>query len=113
MPGLVQLLAIPGLGPKRVQHLYQELGIQTLEQLSEAASQGRIRHLRGFGAETENRLLKAAQGSVGERRLPLAWVAPLAQRLCEYLQDFPGCGPPPWPAACVACAIRSAISICW
>ncbi|WP_248795489.1 DNA polymerase/3'-5' exonuclease PolX [Pseudomonas sp. MWU13-2105] len=90
MPGLVQLLAIPGLGARRVQHLYQELGIQTLAQLREAARNGRIRQLRGFGEQMETHLLKATQGAVGEQRLPLARVMPLARRLCEYLQQFPG-----------------------
>lgn len=90
-PGLVELLSIAGLGPKRVRHLYHDLGIETAQQLCEAARQGRIRHLPGFGEKMETRLLSAAQQGIGkEHRLPLAFVEPVARRLIEYLQQLAG-----------------------
>ena len=90
-PGLVELLSIAGLGPKRVRHLYHDLGIETAQQLCEAARQGRIRHLPGFGEKMETRLLSAAQKGIGsDRRLPLAFVEPVAHRLIEYLQQLAG-----------------------
>jgi DNA polymerase (family 10) len=90
-PGLVELLSIAGLGPKRVKHLYHDLGIETAQQLCQAAKQGRIRHVPGFGEKMEARLLHAAQKGIGrDRRLPLAFVAPVAHRLAEYLQQIPG-----------------------
>ncbi|WP_347927375.1 DNA polymerase/3'-5' exonuclease PolX [Pseudomonas helvetica] len=89
--GLVELLSIAGLGPKRVKHLYHDLGIETAQQLCQAAKDGRIRHLPGFGEKMEARLLNAAQKGIGrDRRLPLAFVAPVALRLTEYLQQLPG-----------------------
>lgn len=89
--GLVELLSIADLGPKRVKHLYHDLGIETIEQLCQAAKQGRIRQLAGFGEKMEARLLRAAQKGIGrEHRLPLAVVAPLAQGLAEYLKQLPG-----------------------
>lgn len=89
--GLAQLLSIAGLGPKRVRHLYHDLGIETAQQLCLAAQQGRIRHLPGFGEKMEARLLSAAQkGLSKDRRLPLAHVEPLAERLARYLQQIPG-----------------------
>jgi len=60
-PGLVELLSIAGLGPKRIKHLYHGLGIETAQQLCEAAEQGHIRHVPGFGERLEARLLSAAQ----------------------------------------------------
>ena len=90
-PGLAQLLSIAGLGPKRVRHLYHDLGIETAQQLCQAAQQGRIRHLPGFGEKMEARLLSAAQKGIGkDRRLPLAHVVPLAERLAQYLRQIPG-----------------------
>lgn len=89
--GLAQLLSIAGLGPKRVRHLYHDLGIETVQQLCLAAEQGRIRHLPGFGEKLEARLLSAAQKGIGkDRRLPLAHVEPLAARLARYMEQIPG-----------------------
>lgn len=90
-PGLAELLSIAGLGPKRVKHLYHDLGIETAQQLCQAAQQGRIRHLPGFGEKMEARLLSAAQKGIGkDRRLPLAHVEPLAHQLAQYLEQIPG-----------------------
>lgn len=57
--GLQELHQIPGLGPKRISTLYRELGIHTLEELRQAAEQGRVRHLPGFGYTAESRILHA------------------------------------------------------
>ena len=51
--GLVELLHIPGLGPKRVAILYHELDVQTPQQLLRAIKDGRLHQLRGFGEKTE------------------------------------------------------------
>ena len=55
-PAVAELLRIPGLGPKRVRMLYQELEVQTLDQLLRAARDGRVRELPGFGAKTAQNL---------------------------------------------------------
>ncbi|MGY2960267.1 DNA polymerase (family 10) [Pseudomonas sp. TE36184] len=90
-PGLVELLSIAGLGPKRIKHLYHGLGIETAQQLCEAAEQGHIRHVPGFGERLEARLLSAAQKGLGkDRRLPLGVVEPVALQLIEYLHQLPG-----------------------
>ncbi|MFB6261473.1 MAG: DNA polymerase/3'-5' exonuclease PolX [Thiohalorhabdaceae bacterium] len=58
---LSDLMHIKGLGPKRVKTLYQELGIDSFDDLEAAARQGRIRELEGFGAKTEESLLGQAE----------------------------------------------------
>jgi DNA polymerase (family X) len=58
-PGLVEMTKLPGLGPKRARRLYEELGIDSLERLQEAASAGRISELKGFGPKAEQALLEA------------------------------------------------------
>src|SRR4051795_2430519 len=47
-PGLVDMTRLPGLGPKRARRLYDELGIDSLPALREAAEQERLRGVRGF-----------------------------------------------------------------
>ena len=64
-PTILDLLHLQGVGPKTVATLYRELGIRTLEDLRAAATDGRIRRLRGMGIRKEALILKALE----ERRL--------------------------------------------
>lgn len=85
------LLAIPGLGPKRVRALHQELGIQTLEQLLEAARQGRIHAVHGFGAKTEQQILEATTERLSQaRRVRLSSAAQVSDALLAELRAVPG-----------------------
>lgn len=58
---ITDLLQLPGLGPKRVKALYHHLDVQNLEQLHQAAQDGLIRKLPGFGEKTELNILKAIE----------------------------------------------------
>jgi DNA polymerase (family X) len=58
-PGLVEMTKLPGLGPKRARRLHEELGIDSLDSLTEAATAGRISELKGFGDKAEQALLEA------------------------------------------------------
>ena len=55
---LVTLLDVEGLGPKKVARLWRELGITTLDELKAAAEAQQIRQLKGFGAKSEEKILK-------------------------------------------------------
>lgn len=89
-PAVAQLLRIPGLGPKRVRLLYQELEVQTLDQLLRAARDGRIRELRGFGPKIESRIVQAAQAHLGQaRRFKLVVAAQYAEPLVAHLKSVP------------------------
>jgi DNA polymerase (family 10) len=55
---LVELLQIPGLGPKTVRQLHQELGIENLHGLREAAESGRLRTVRGMSERAEGLVLE-------------------------------------------------------
>src|SRR6478609_1245434 len=57
-PTLVEILEIPGLGPKTVRQLNTELGIETVEDLRRAAEEGRLRTVRGMSARTEALVLE-------------------------------------------------------
>ena len=57
-PGLVALLRIPGLGPKKIKALHDELSIESLADLRKAGDSGAIAKLKGFGAKTETKILE-------------------------------------------------------
>jgi len=66
--GVVQMLRIPGLGPKKAKAL-QDAGITSLEQLKEACESGTVAAMKGFGAKTATKILEglAFLGQVGNR----------------------------------------------
>ncbi|MCX7900597.1 MAG: type-X family DNA polymerase, partial [Methylocystis sp.] len=89
--GLLDMLRLPGIGPKRVKTLYDELHIENLEQLAEAARAGRIRQIKGFGEKIEASILRAIEAKRSEgRRFRRAVVAPRAEALCAHLRAVPG-----------------------
>ncbi len=90
-PVLTDLLAIPGLGPKRVKTIYHELDVQTVEQLHRAAQDKRIRGLPGFGEKTERQILEATEAQ-GKRpvRTKLAVAGQYVEALLDYLKAVPG-----------------------
>ncbi len=57
-PGLVALLRIPGLGPKKIKALHDTLSIDSLADLREAGESGAIAKLKGFGTKTEAKILE-------------------------------------------------------
>ena len=89
--GLDELLRLPGLGPKRVRALYEELHVHTLPQLLRAARDGRIRTLPGFGARSEERIAAAIDKHLGSvKRFKLAIAAQYADALLAHLKQAPG-----------------------
>ncbi|MGH3019893.1 MAG: DNA polymerase/3'-5' exonuclease PolX [Gaiellaceae bacterium] len=56
--GLVEVMHVPGLGPKTARKLWEELGVDSLDGLRAAAEQERLRELPGLGAKSEEKVLK-------------------------------------------------------
>src|SRR5258706_492118 len=54
--GLVEMLNIPGLGPKKVKALNDKLGLETVEQLEAACKSGKVSELDGFGEKTQSKI---------------------------------------------------------
>lgn len=63
--GILELLRIPGLGPRRVRQLRDELGVKSRDELRTALEEGRVRSLPGFGQKTEERLLRRVDSDGG------------------------------------------------
>ena len=87
--GLLEILEIQGLGPKRVQKIYEELGTTTLDQLAEQARSGALSDLSGIGPKTEETVLeeieRLSQRS-GRTPLPAAWstASSIRDRLADH-----------------------------
>lgn len=89
--GLPLLLRLPGLGPKRVKMLYDQLHVGSLESLRQAAESGRIRGLPGFGERTEQRILDAVLAGLGQtQRFRLSVASQYADGLTAYLRRVSG-----------------------
>jgi DNA polymerase (family 10) len=80
------LTRIEGVGPKTVGTLYEELGVQTLDDLEAAAEAGEIREVYGFGPKTEENILAGIDFArqAHERQL-LARALPRGDRVREFL----------------------------
>jgi DNA polymerase (family 10) len=89
--GLTRLMAVPGLGPKRVGLLHRELGVETPEDLQAAAAEGRIRALKGFGPKLEAQMAASLEELQAlARRRPIAAVEPLVEDLLARLRAAAG-----------------------
>ncbi|HYR69116.1 MAG TPA: DNA polymerase/3'-5' exonuclease PolX, partial [Candidatus Dormibacteraeota bacterium] len=89
-PGYLEMIRVPGLGPKRVRLLGETLGIKSLAELKHAAETGEIRKLKGFGEQSEKKILDgiAFLEAGGGRRLA-ADVRPVAEELRKRLRKLP------------------------
>ncbi|DAC58258.1 MAG TPA: DNA polymerase/3'-5' exonuclease PolX [Candidatus Poseidoniaceae archaeon] len=56
-PGLIEMLGIPGLGPKRIKIMNEELGVESITTLKQAALDNSIAGLKGFGAKSQQKML--------------------------------------------------------
>jgi len=89
-PGLIEMLEIPGLGPKKIQALNQKLGIDSVGKLEAACKSGKVAGLDGFGEKTQANILEGI-----ERRRTYAskhWLndaLSAAELLLENLREHP------------------------
>jgi DNA polymerase (family 10) len=90
--GLVEITRIPGLGPKRAKLLHDELGIESIDQLRDAAEAGQLKDVKGFGKKAEENLLAAfaagADGRPGARMI-LSKALPVGEELVATLRNHP------------------------
>jgi DNA polymerase (family X) len=88
---LVEVTRVPGLGAKTAKRIYDEIGVENLVQLKEAAEQGQIASIRGLGPKTEENILASLEGvtedGIGERLL-LSNVLPIAEEIRGDLVDL-------------------------
>ncbi|HEY2106673.1 MAG TPA: DNA polymerase/3'-5' exonuclease PolX [Candidatus Binataceae bacterium] len=87
-PGLIELLRLPSLGPKRVRLLADQLRIRDLGDLKQAIEAGALRTVRGFGPKMEQQLTQALAGEkpAAAARLMLAQAAQSADALLKFMR---------------------------
>jgi DNA polymerase (family X) len=90
-PGLVEMLRLPGVGPKKIKSLFDQLQIDSLAKLKEACDQGKVAALKGFGAKTQQKILDgiAFLGQAGDR-VRLDQAEAVAEALLAGLRNVPG-----------------------
>lgn len=86
--GVVEMMQVPDMGPKKARRLWEELEITSVEELKSAAEAGQLRKLKGFGAKSEEKILKGIEllAKRGDDRTPIGEARPLAMSLVEGLQ---------------------------
>lgn len=88
--GLLDMLRISGFGPKRIRHVYDELGVDSIDKLKAACDDGRVASLKGFGDKSAAKIKKGIEflDKTGKRvLLPIA--LELADRLRQALEGHP------------------------
>lgn len=88
---VIELMRIPGLGPKRAKQLFDELAVTSIDDLEEAIAEGRLAGLAGFGDKTvENITAGIERYRTLSARILLADALPLAEKLAAELRALPG-----------------------
>ena len=84
-PAVADLLRIPGLGPKRVRRLRDDLGVDSRADLKRAAEAGEVQALDGFGETMEQNILDGLAQMSDEARWLLARVEPVVASLHDHM----------------------------
>ncbi|MBN1595656.1 DNA polymerase/3'-5' exonuclease PolX [candidate division FCPU426 bacterium] len=88
---LLEMISIPGLGPKRARRVWENLSIHSIPDLKAAAENGKIRTLPGFGAKLEEQIQKGIAFRESQyNRILWSEAEIIARSLCAYLENIPG-----------------------
>jgi len=90
--GVRELTRIPALGPKRAMQLYRDLQISSVDELTAAIKDGRLRDLKGFGPKSEDRILHGIEiMEQAALRVPLNVAMDTATAMVGAIGSVPGC----------------------
>lgn len=90
--GVVEMLRVPDVGPKKARLFWKELGLTRVDELRQAAQAGRLRGLPGMGEKSEAKVLAGVEAYIrraSSQRLPLGLAYPLAQAMLKELMYVP------------------------
>jgi DNA polymerase (family 10) len=105
-PGVVDILHVSGVGPKRARQFWQEANITSVDQLEAAARAGTLRTIPGMGEKSEARILEGIESlrrRSADTRTPLGIALPAAEAILQRLIALPGVGD-----GCVGGSLRRA-----
>ncbi|MEY3206427.1 MAG: hypothetical protein RLZZ21_2758 [Planctomycetota bacterium] len=86
-----ELMRVPGLGPKKVKLLVDELGIDSLDALEQACRDGRVQEVKGFGAKTQAAILDNIAFAKNPEHARLLWneADSIMQSLLAWMRECP------------------------
>ncbi len=88
---LIEVLKVPGLGPKKVAMFWKQLDITTVEALKAAAGAGKLRGMPGMGEKSETKILEGIEAlSRRSGRTPLGQALPIARDILAMLRSIKG-----------------------
>jgi DNA polymerase (family 10) len=86
--GVLQLLTVPGLGPKKAKMLFEKLKVKSVDELEAAIRKGKLGGLPGIQKKTEENILKGIELiKRGAERRPLGRALPLAEDIVRRIRD--------------------------
>jgi DNA polymerase (family 10) len=89
--GLLEILRLPSVGPKKVKILFDKLGIDDVEKLRQACQSGEVAKLKGFGAKTAQKILEGIQFlEQAGKRVRLDQALEIGEALLAGLRECPG-----------------------
>lgn len=87
-PGILEIMQLPGLGPKTIARMWKELGITTIGGLETAIKNGSLASLPRFGTKSADNILKSIQFAKSkDNRVPIATALRVAKQLITTLRD--------------------------
>lgn len=89
-PGIFEMFGIPGMGPKKIQAVWQKLGMVSIADLEAGCKDGRVAALRGFGEKTAANILKAIEDTKKHSgRFRVGEIAADAEEMLDDLRGHP------------------------
>jgi DNA polymerase (family 10) len=88
---MVAATRIPGIGPKRAKALFEALDLRSIDDLREAAEDGRIEGIEGFGPKTQSRIREElSREDFGEHRIRIDVAQDYAEPLIDWIRKIDG-----------------------
>lgn len=89
-PAMFDLMVVPGIGAKTAFKLVSQLNIKSINQLEEAAKNGKIANIEGFGEQSQTDIIRAIEETKGKtRRLLLPYAAEIAKEVIDWMKKNP------------------------
>lgn len=88
--GVIAVMRLNGVGPKKAKLFWEELGITSVEALKQAGEAGQLAGLKGMGAKSQKKVLDAIEAGARQTgRTPLGVALPIAEQIAEFLKTLP------------------------
>jgi DNA polymerase (family 10) len=90
-PGVRELMAVPGLGPKKAMVLFDELGVSSVDELAAAVADDRVAGLKGFGSKTQENIARGLEQLASSGgRVQVGVALDLAETMLSELEGLRG-----------------------